>query len=86
LPGLRASGLLDKKARSRRSNLEVWCHNCLPNRSANIVDGDTDRGRFQLETKAYHTSTDKSCGFEVAAGSEFYETLRDSYRKLFADG
>lgn len=73
-------------SRARREYLEVWCHNCLPNGSAIMLDGDSDEGLFQLETKGYRTGMNKSFGFEVAAGGEFFVTLRDSYRRLIADG
>lgn len=73
-------------ARSRQSLFEVWCHNCVPNASAIILDGDADSGLVQLETKGYKTGMDASFGFEVGAPSEFFLTLRDSYRSLIADG
>jgi hypothetical protein len=73
-------------ARSRRKYLQVSCHNVLPNASAIILDGDADDGLVQLETKGYKTGMDRSFGFEVAAQSEFFKTLRDSYRHLIADG
>jgi hypothetical protein len=72
--------------KSRKSYLEVWCHNCVPNGSAIILDGDSRSGLFQLETKGYRTGMQKSFGFEIAAGSDFFMTMRDSYRRLIADG
>ena len=71
---------------SRRKCLEVWCHNCVPNASAIIIDGDEPGGLVQLETKGYKTGMDKSFGFEVAAPSDFFTTLRDSYRRLIEEG
>jgi transcriptional regulator with XRE-family HTH domain len=73
-------------APARRANLQVWHHNCLPNASAIIIDGDYPEGVIQLETKGYKTGMGKSWGFEVAYGSDFFDTLRDSYRALIADG
>lgn len=73
-------------SRARRPCLEVWCHSCVPNASAILLDADSDHGLVQLETKGYKTGMKKSFGFEVAAGSEFFVTLRDSYRHLIADG
>jgi hypothetical protein len=40
----------------------------------------------QLETKGYKMGMEKSFGFEVGAGSEFFVDLRDSYRHLIRDG
>lgn len=76
----------NRLSRSRLDYLEVWCHRCLPNGSAIILDGDAPNGLFQLETKGYRTGMNKSFGFEVAAGSDFFRTLRDSYRNLMEDG
>ncbi len=73
-------------ARSRREYLEVWCHNCMPNGSAIIIDGDASSGLFQLESKGFQTGMDESFGFEVGAGSEFFRSLRDSYRNLISSG
>jgi DNA-binding XRE family transcriptional regulator len=73
-------------SRARRGYLEVWCHASLPNGSAIIIDGDSEDGRFQLETKGYQLGMHKSFGFEVMNGSEFFRDLRDSYRHLISDG
>lgn len=72
--------------RTRRQYFEVWCHNCIPNASAIIIDGDSNKGYIQLETKGYKTGMKSSFGFEVGAGTEFFEMLRDSYRHLISDG
>lgn len=70
----------------RRDRLELWNHQCLPNASAIIINGDDEDGTVQLETKGYKTGMDKSWGFEVLNGSDFYFTLRESYRHLVGDG
>ena len=75
-----------KLAEARKSLLEVWCHAWLPHDSAIILDGDSPNGRFQLETKGYQLGMQKSFGFEVGAGSQFFTDLRDSYRGLIHDG
>ena len=41
----------NRLARARREYLEVWCHKCLPNGSAIIIDGDSDRVSFSLRQK-----------------------------------
>ena len=76
----------DKLPRSVRNRFEVWCHGVIPNASAIILDGDSERGVVQLETKGYKMGMDKSFGFECAAGTRFFSDLRDSYRHLIADG
>ena len=72
--------------KARRKYLEVWCHSCVPNASAIIIDGDSAEGRVQLETKGYKVGMKHSFGFEVRAGTEFFARLRDSYRELISDG
>jgi len=76
----------DRLAAAPRGCIEVWCHNCVPNASAIIIDGDSDEGLFQVETKGHRTGMNKSFGFEVGAGSELFRDLRDSYRQLIDDG
>ena len=76
----------ERLARNRRPYLELWCHRVLPNASAIILDGDEADGRIQLETKGFRTGMGKSWGFEVQGGTDFYNTLRDSYRDLIAHG
>lgn len=43
----------NRLARTRRGNLQVWCHRVLPNASAIFLDGDhAGDGRVQLEPRA----------------------------------
>lgn len=76
----------ERLPRQRRQYLEVWCHKVLPNASAILLDADAKDGRVQLETKGFRTGMGKSWGFEVRAGTGFFDTLRDSYRHLIDDG
>lgn len=76
----------ERLPRNKRGYLEVWCHRVLANASAIILDADGEAGRVQLETKGFRTGMGKSWGFEVLSGSEFFMTLRDSYRSLIQDG
>lgn len=76
----------ERLPRQSRNRFELWAHRCIPNASAMILDGDSDHGLVQLETKGFQMGMDKSFGFEVAAPSDFFTDLRNSYRDLIADG
>jgi hypothetical protein len=71
-------------ARSRNRFI-VRTHKMLPGSSAILLDHSQPEGRIQLETKPYRSGLQQSFAFEVAAGSEFYKTLVDSYVQLLAD-
>lgn len=62
-------------------------HNALPFGSAIILDGDTDDGTIQIETKPYNVGMRESFAFEIKNnGADFYRTLVESYYKLIDDG
>jgi hypothetical protein len=69
-----------------RSSFTLSCHNALPQASAIMIDEGTSDGLIQLESKPYVSAFTKSFAWEVGAGTEFYETLRESYAQLIAHG
>lgn len=65
----------------------IKVHQTLPFGSAIILDGDTENGTIQIETKPYDVGMRKSFAFEIQNNSGiFYETLKQSYYKLIDDG
>lgn len=65
----------------------IRVHETLPFGSAIILDGDTENGTIQIETKPYDVGMRKSFAFEIENNKGvFYQTLVDSYNKLIADG
>ena len=65
----------------------IRVHQTLPFGSAIILDGDTEKGTIQIETKPYDVGMRKSFAFEIKNnGGIFYETLKQSYYKLIDDG
>lgn len=65
----------------------IKVHQTLPFGSAIILDGDTESGTIQIETKPYDVGMRKSFAFEIQNNSsDFYDTLKQSYCKLIADG
>lgn len=65
----------------------IKVHQTLPFGSAIILDGDSENGRIQIETKPYGVGMRKSFAFEIENnGGEFYETLKQSYYDLIEDG
>ncbi len=58
----------------------------LPSASAIMIDIERETGVIQLETKAYSRPAIEAFGFEVGYGSELYNSLRDGYLRLIADG
>lgn len=65
----------------------IRVHRTLPFGSAIILDGDTEKGTIQIETKPYDVGMRKSFAFEIKNnGGTFYETLKQSYYKLIDDG
>ncbi|MCM1235457.1 MAG: nucleotide-binding protein [Ruminococcus flavefaciens] len=65
----------------------VKVHQTLPFGSAIILDGDTENGTIQIETKPYNVGMRKSFAFEIENnGGAFFKTLKQSYCKLIDDG
>ena len=65
----------------------IKVHQTLPFGSAIILDGDTDNGTIQIETKPYDVGMRKSFAFEIENnGGIFFKTLKQSYYKLIDDG
>lgn len=65
----------------------IRAHQVLPFGSAIILDGDTESGTIQVETKPYDVGMRKSFAFEIQNNNGiFYETLKQSYYKLIDDG
>ena len=77
-------GFLKKDAQER---FTIKVHQTLPFGSAIILDGDTENGTIQIETKPYDVGMRKSFAFEIQNNnSDFYDTLKQSYYKLIEDG
>lgn len=65
----------------------IKVHRTLPFGSAIILDGNSNSGKIQIETKPYKVGMRKSFAFEVINnGNSFYETLLSSYCELIKDG
>lgn len=65
----------------------IKVHQTLPFGSAIILDGDTENGTIQIETKPYDVGMRKSFAFEIKNNNgSFYETIKTSYLKLIDDG
>lgn len=74
-----------KEGEQKRFTIKV--HQTLPFGSAIILDGDTENGTIQIETKPYDVGMRKSFAFEIKNNNGiFYETLKQSYYKLIDDG
>jgi uncharacterized protein len=69
-----------------QGSFELHCHSSLPSASAIMIDVERRTGVIQLETKAYSRPAIEAFGFEVGYGSGLYNSLRDGYLKLIADG
>lgn len=70
-----------------RERFIIKVHQALPFGSAIILDGNTENGTIQVETKPYDVGMRKSFAFEIENnGGLFYETLKQSYDKLIDDG
>lgn len=62
-------------------------HQTLPFGSAIILDGDSENGVIQIETKPYDVWMRKSFAFEIRNNNgPFYEMLKTSYYKIIDDG
>ena len=76
---------ISKQAQNR---FEIRAHNAVPFGSAIIIDGNTARGKIQIETKPFKAPLRKSFAFEISnqGYNELFITLRDSYFRLIAEG
>ncbi|MCD5401139.1 nucleotide-binding protein [candidate division NPL-UPA2 bacterium] len=80
--------LKQKLSMQEQDRFEIKVHNALPFGSAIIIDGDTEKGKIQIETKPYKASLRKSFAFEISnkGNNELYITLRDCYFRLIKEG
>lgn len=62
--------------------LRVLVHECLPMGSAILLDGSLDHGRIQIETKLHRAARVESFGFEIAAGTPFYERHFNAWKRV----
>jgi len=69
-----------------RPQVELFNHRTIPSASAILIDANTDDGVIQLETKPYKAPATSSWAFELEAGTEFFETMREAYHALVEDG
>jgi patatin-like phospholipase/acyl hydrolase len=69
-----------------QSMFELHCHASLPSASTIMIDVERKDGVIQLETKAYSRPTIEAFGFEIGYGSELFNSLKNGYLKLIADG
>jgi hypothetical protein len=76
---------ISKQAQDR---FEIRVHNAIPFGSAIIIDGNTGKGRLQIETKPFKAPLRKSFAFEISdhGYNELFATLRDGYLRLMAEG
>lgn len=82
---LKVKHALPKEAQDR---FEIRVHDTIPFGSAIIIDGNTEKGKIQIETKAYKAPIGKSFGFEISykSGNDLFVILRDGYLRLIAEG
>jgi hypothetical protein len=80
--------LKGKMSRQAKDRFNIKVHNSIPFGSAIILDEGTEKGRIQIETKAYKAPLRKSFAFEVSnkENNEFYRTLVEGYNLLVKDG
>jgi Patatin-like phospholipase len=71
---------------SAHKRFELHCHKTIPSASAIMLDPEREWGSIQLETRSYKARALDAFGFEVGYGSALFQTLRQSYRQLIADG
>jgi hypothetical protein len=77
---------LPKRAQKR---FEIRVHNAIPFGSAIIIDGYTEKGKIQIETKPYKVPIGRSLAFEISnrqGNNELFITLRDAYIRLIKEG
>jgi hypothetical protein len=82
------SKLKQRISKQAQDRFEIRIHNAVPFGSAIIIDGNTERGKIQIETKPFKVPLRKSFAFEISnkGHNELYITLRDSYFRLIAEG
>lgn len=76
---------LPKEAQKRVS---IKVHDKLPFGSAIIIDGNTENGKIQIETKPYKLGMRQSFAFEITKRekNELYQNLYYSFMELINDG
>ena len=82
------SKLKQRISKQAQDRFEIRAHNAVPFGSAIIIDGNTERGKIQIETKPFKAPLRKSFAFEISnqGHNELFITLRDSYFRLIAEG
>lgn len=82
------SKLKQRIPKQAQDRFEIRVHNAVPFGSVIIIDGNTEKGKIQIETKPFKVPLRKSFAFEISnrGHNEFYITLRDSYFRLIAEG
>jgi len=71
---------------SLRTYFSLSRHSVLPAASAIMIDETSSDGLIQLETKPYASAFASSFAWEIGHGTDFFETVRDSYARLVDDG
>lgn len=71
-----------------QDRFEIRVHNVIPFGSAIIIDGDTGKGKIQIETKTYKSPFNKSFAFEISdrGNNELFMTLLNGYCRLIEEG
>jgi hypothetical protein len=82
------SRLKQRMPKQAQDRFGIRVHNSIPFGSAIIIDGNTGRGRIQIETKPFKAPLRKSFAFEISdqCHNELFITLRDGYFQLIAEG
>ena len=81
------AALRDSLEVSEQNRFIIKVHQTLPFGSAIILDGDSENGVIQIETKPYGVGMRKSFAFEISNNNgDFYKTLKTSYEDLVNDG
>ena len=82
------SRLKQRIPKQAQDRFGIRVHNAIPFGSAIIIDGNTGRGKIQIETKPFKAPLRKSFAFEISnqGHNELFITLRDGYFRLIAEG
>lgn len=82
------SKLKQRMSKHVQDRFEIRAHNAIPFGSAIIIDGDTGKGKIQIETKVFKAPLRKSFAFEISdqGRNELFVTLRDGYFRLIREG
>jgi|GEM_PF-1318209 len=85
---LELSKLKQRISKQAQDRFEIRAHNAVPFGSAIIIDGNTEGGKIQIETKPFKVPITKSFAFEISnkGHNRLFITLRDSYFRLIAEG